>query len=110
MRSLFVIKLIHTAVWAFFAISIVAAPVLAWSDHLGWASVLILVVAVEVAVLAANGMRCPLTDMAARYTSDRRPNFDIFLPGWLAQHNKSVFGTLYVGAVVLTLARWLLTH
>jgi len=109
-RSLLVVKLVHTAVWAFFALSILAAPALAWSDHLGWATVLILVVAGEVAVLAANGMRCPLTDVAARYTSDRRPNFDIFLPEWLAQHNKSVFGALYVIAVVLTIARWLVTR
>ncbi len=42
------------------------------------------VMLVEVAVLAFNGMRCPLTDLAARYTDDRRDNFDIYLPLWLA--------------------------
>ena len=48
-------------------------------------------------------MRCPLTDVAARYTSDRRDNFDIYLPLWLARYNKHVFGTLYVAGIVYTL-------
>jgi hypothetical protein len=30
-------------------------------------------------------MRCPLTGIAARYTDDRRDNFDIYLPPWLAR-------------------------
>ena len=56
-------------------------------------------------ILASNGWRCPLTAIAARYTEDRRPNFDIFLPEWLAQYNKEIFGTLYVGGILFTLAR-----
>ncbi len=31
-------------------------------------------------VLAANGGRCPLSDLAARYTDERASNFDIYLP------------------------------
>jgi hypothetical protein len=56
-------------------------------------------VAVEVLVLAFNRWRCPLTDVAARHTSDRRDNFDIYLPEWLARHNKVIFGTLYVAGL-----------
>jgi hypothetical protein len=56
---------------------------------------------VLVEVLWLNGWRCPLTDMAARYTQDRRANFDLYLPEWLARHNKEIFGPLYgVGLVV----------
>ena len=108
--NLLVVKFVHTVVWAFFATSIIAVPVLAWSHHFEWAIILILTIAVEVVVLAANGMRCPLTDLAARYTNDRHANFDIFLTEWLAKHNKTIFGTLYVAAVVLTLCRWLITR
>jgi hypothetical protein len=65
-------------------------------------------VLVECAVLAVNKGRCPLTDWAARYTVDRSANFDIFIPEWLARHNKVVFGTLFLcgEAVVLWELFW----
>jgi hypothetical protein len=44
--------------------------------------------------------------MAARYTHDRRENFDVYLPVWLAKYNKSIFGTLYFAVVVFALVRW----
>ncbi len=55
-----------------------------WFSAFGWAAALSALVLVEVAVLLANRMRCPLTGVAARYTKDRSPNFDIYLPVWLA--------------------------
>jgi len=55
-------------------------------------------------VLWLNGWRCPLTDVAARYTDDRRANFDIYLPEWLARYNKQIFGPMYaVGLIVLAI-------
>ncbi len=104
--SLRTVKLVHTAVWAFFAGSILAIPVLASAQRVRAAFVLIGIVLVEVVVLAVNGMRCPLTRVAARYTDDRRDNFDIYLPEWLARHNKTVFGTLYVLGIVYAVVRW----
>ena len=53
-----------------------------------------------------NRWRCPLTAVAARYTEDRRDNFDIYLPQWLARHNKVIFGALYCAGVVFAVARW----
>ncbi len=105
-RSLLVVKLVHTVVWAFFAGSILAIPCLAWLGGLREAFILIGVVLVEVLVLVVNGWRCPLTGVAGRYTQDRRDNFDIFLPEWLARHNKLIFGALYVAGTLFTLARW----
>ncbi len=105
-RSLRAVKLVHTAVWAFFAGSIVAIPCFAWVGRLREALILIAVVLVEVLVLVVNRWRCPLTGVAARYTQDRRANFDIFLPEWLARHNKLIFGALYVAGTLFTLARW----
>jgi len=104
------IKLLHTAIWAFFAASILAIPVFTWRGELGIAVSLVAVVAIEVLVLAFNGMRCPLTDVAARHTAERQDNFDIFLPVWLARHNKAVFGTLYVLGAVYAVAAWLTRH
>ena len=102
------IKIVHTVVWAFFASSIAAIPVLAFANRLTLAWILIGIVLVEVIVLACNGWTCPLTGVAARYTRERRDNFDIFLPERLARHNKAIFGTIYVCGVVVTLVRWAL--
>ena len=106
MSSLRTIKLIHTVIWAFFAGSIFAIPVLAWLRLYNTAVVVIGIVFSEVLMLVVNGWRCPLTRVAARYTNDRRDNFDIYLPEWLARHNKLVFGVLYVLGIVFTIARW----
>jgi len=100
------VKLIHTVVWAFFAACVAAIPVLAWHGELRRAAAFIAIVAVEVLVLALNRWSCPLTPLAARFTDDRRDNFDIYLPEWLARHNKRIFGWLYVAGVALTLLRW----
>lgn len=96
--------MVHTIVWAFFAAAIVAMPVAAWHRRLDLFWWLAGIVAVEVAVLAFNRMRCPLTDVAARYTDDRRDNFDIYLPLTLARYNKHVFGTLYALALAYGVA------
>ena len=101
------IKLAHTAAWAFFVAAIAAIPLAAWHDRFGWALVAAVIVAGEVAILAFNGMKCPLTPIAARYTSDRRDNFDIYLPLLVARYNKEIFGTLYVAGVVFALVRWI---
>ncbi len=100
------IKLVHTAVWALFAGCIVAIPVVVWRDELQLAVTLSAIVTVEVGILAFNGWKCPLTAVAARYTDERRANFDIYLPEWLARFNKEIFGTLFVGGLLLVLARW----
>ena len=100
------VKIAHTVVWVFFVACIAAIPVLAWTGRFGAAFALIGIVVVEVLVLAVNGWRCPLTGVAARYTDDRRDNFDIYLPVWLARNNKIIFGSLFVAGVLFTVARW----
>lgn len=101
------VKVVHTIVWAFFASCVLAIPIFAWRGDLRAAALFIGIVLVEVLILALNRWSCPLTTVAARYTDDRRDSFDIYLPEWLARHNKLIFGTLYVAGVVLTLALWL---
>lgn len=100
------VKALHTLVWAFFASCVLALQVVAWRADTKGAWLLIGVVLVEVMVLALNRWRCPLTAVAARYTAERRDNFDIYLPLWLARRNKVVFGALYVFALLTVAARW----
>jgi hypothetical protein len=64
------------------------------------------IVLVEVVMLVVNGLHCPLTPIAARYTDNRRAKFDIYLPEWLARHTRVIFGWLYAGGIIFTLARW----
>lgn len=104
-RRLACVKVLHTVVWALFASCIVAMPIASWCGAHAHAFALAAVVAVEVAVLACNGWRCPLTGVAARYTDDRRANFDIWLPEWLARHNKAIFGGLFVVGLAFAVSR-----
>jgi hypothetical protein len=104
--TLTAIKVTHTVVWAFFVACILAIPLLAARSQFGLAALFTAIVACEVGILLLNRMRCPLTGVAARYTDDRRANFDIYLPEWLARNNKQVFGTLYVFAVLFLVLRW----
>jgi hypothetical protein len=104
--SLRAVKVVHTIAWAFFAGCILAIPVYTFRGELVAAGVLIAVVLVEVFIILANRWRCPLTDVAARYTEDRQDNFDIYLPLWLARYNKQVFGSLFFASLLYTLATW----
>ncbi len=107
LNKLRLIKIGHTIIWAIFAGSILAIPILAWLEMWTLTGILILLVLLECLVLLFNGMRCPLTDIAARYTNDRADNFDIYLPLWLAKHNKTIFGSFFVFGLIFTLIQWL---
>ena len=101
------IKLLHTVIWAFLAGCILALPVLAAFRRFRWAAIITVIILLECGVLAVNGGRCPLTNLAARYAVDRGSNFDIYLPNWLAEHNKVVFGVLFVAGESVVLGYWL---
>lgn len=103
MNRLVAVKVVHTVVWAVFAACIFAIPVCAWRGQFRAAVMFIGIVFLEVMVLVANRWRCPLTDVAGRYTEDRRDNFDIYLPEWVARHNKTIFGAIYVAGIIMTL-------
>ena len=100
------VKVAHTAVWALFAGCILAIPVYVVQARIDRALFLIGVVSVEVLILCLNSWRCPLTAVAARYTDDRRDNFDIYLPNWLARFNKLIFGALFAAGILFTIIRW----
>jgi hypothetical protein len=101
------IKLLHTLIWALLAASILALPVVGIVRRFRWAAILTALVLLECGVLALNGGRCPLSDLAARLTDNRADNFDIYLPNWLAQHNKVIFGALFVAGELVVLGCWL---
>lgn len=72
-----------------------------------WAGILTALVLFECLVLALNRGSCPLTGLAARFTSVRADNFDIYLPQWVARHNKRIFGTLFIVFELFVIWRWI---
>ena len=106
-RKLTLIKLLHTVIWALFAGCIVALPLTGLKRRFDWALALTAAVLVECVILMANRGRCPLTGLAAQFTEDRTDNFDIYLPLWLARHNKAIFGSLFLTGGLIVLGCWL---
>ncbi|HZQ67893.1 MAG TPA: hypothetical protein VFA68_05175 [Terriglobales bacterium] len=107
---LITIKVAHTAIWAVLAVAILALPVLALRSRFKWAIIVTAAILTECGVLAFNGGRCPLTDLAALYTDNRAANFDIYLPVWLAANNKTIFGALFLAGEMFLLFCWLRHH
>ncbi|HUB01013.1 MAG TPA: hypothetical protein VMA34_21965 [Terracidiphilus sp.] len=105
MRALRTVKALHSAIWVFFVSCILGVPLAAVAGRFRLAVILSGLVWIECGVLAVNRGRCPLTDVAARWTPDRDPGFDIYLPKWLARSNLIVFGSLFgIGEVILAVA------
>ncbi len=104
--ALTTVKVVHTIAWAVLVACILGIPWASWRGYPGWAAILAGIVLLEMAVLLFNGWRCPLTIVAEAYTTDRRDNFDIYLPEWLARHNKLIFGILYVLGVIYAACRY----
>jgi len=101
------IKLLHTVIWAILAGSIVVLPLAGVLRRFRWAAIITGLVVLECGVLAVNRGRCPLSDVAQQFTADRAANFDIYLPNWLARHNKVVFGVLFIAGELVVLGYWL---
>ena len=104
--ALVAVKLVHTIVWVFFVACILAVPVAAGLHQFGWSALFAGLVLVECLVLAFNRCRCPLTDLAVRYAPEDSPNFDIYLPTFIAKYNKQIFGTLFVLGGLCALMEW----
>ncbi len=96
LKALVAIKLLHTLVWAIMVGSILALPVTGLLERFNAAIILTVIIVSERGMLALNRGQCPLTGLAGRFTTNQADNFDIYLPNWLARHNKTIFGTLFV--------------
>jgi hypothetical protein len=105
-QKLIAVKLLHTLIWFFFGscvVFVLYAGIRGFVSPAVWTAVAL--VCFEGAILILNRWSCPLTTIAQQYTVDRRDNFDIYLPEWLARHNKTIFSTLFLTGLVLLLLR-----
>jgi hypothetical protein len=46
---------------------------------------------------------CPLTIIARKYSESSKANFDIYLPNWLAKHNKLIYTSILFVIVIITI-------
>lgn len=95
--KLMAIKLLHTAVWVFMNVVIfyvLYAVLVGRIDRWSWIG--LAVIGLECLVLLIFKMACPLTIVARRYSDSQLPNFDIYLPLWLAKYNKLIYGIILV--------------
>ena len=104
-RKLFLVRTVHTAIYVIMAASIVFILVSAIAGSSGPVLYLALgLVAIEVGVFAASGMRCPLTGLAKKFGAPNGYAFDTFLPEVVAKNTFWFFG----GLLGLGLGLWLL--
>jgi len=105
-KKLIMIKLIHTTIWSVMAIAILYilyAGIFDKVNPLVWYSIGLIFF--EGMVLLICKWKCPLTIIGYKYTDDRSIGFDIFLPTWLAKHNKTIFTVLFLAGLTLVLWR-----
>ena len=96
------LKTIHTVVWVIMTTANFAAFYLAFVGRFNfWFFISIALIGGEIVVILVNGWHCPLTDIMGRYTAERRPNFDIYLPEWLAKHNIRIFSILIALEIIV---------
>ncbi|WP_163515041.1 hypothetical protein [Gelidibacter japonicus] len=100
--KLLIIKISHTIIWLFFNVVIFYILYAAIFNKIDiWVWIGIGLVFLEGLVLLAFKMFCPLTVMARKYSDSTKDNFDIFLPNWLAKHNKLIYTSIFAVAILI---------
>jgi len=96
------IKILHTAIWLFFNVVIfylVYAVIVNKIDK--WVWICLGLIVLEGLVLLVFKAVCPVTLVARKYSDSQTHNFDIYLPEWLAKHNKAIYTTIVIIAVLI---------
>ena len=104
--KLTLVKTIHTIIWAAFVATIFFIVYSGLVDKVSkWTWTAIGLIVFEGLVLLSFNWTCPLTIIARRYSDSAKENFDIYLPEWLAKHNKTIFTTLFLIATIVVIYR-----
>ena len=105
-KKLLLIKLLHTAIWCVFVTAIfyiLYAGIFDKVNLLVWICVGLVIA--EGIILLIFKWKCPFTILGYNYTDNHDVGFDIFLPAWLAKHNKIIFSALFVVGLVFVVWR-----
>jgi hypothetical protein len=103
-RKLALIKIIHTLIWLFFNVVIFYMLYAAITNKLDtWLWIGYGLIGLEIITLLAFKFYCPLTVIARKYSDSTDPNFDIYLPNWLARYNKQIYTAILVVIIAITI-------
>jgi len=101
--KLTLIKLIHTIIWLFFNVVIFYMLYAVLMNKLDtWLWIGYGLFLLEGITLLLFKFFCPLTVIARKYSDSTKENFDIYLPNWLAKHNKLIYTTILVIIIIIT--------
>jgi hypothetical protein len=102
--KLTLIKIIHTLIWIFFNVVIFYMLYAVLINKLDiWLWIGYGLFALEGITLLLFKFFCPLTVMARKYSGSTKENFDIYIPNWLAKHNKLIYTSILVIIFIITI-------
>ena len=110
-QPLVAIKLMHTFIWFILAgatLYIFYSGLFNRITPYTWIAIAMIIG--EGIVLLLFKWACPLTVLARKYSDSDKDNFDIYLPNWLAKHNKTIFTTIFLVGILLILIRKVQTN
>jgi len=101
-----IVKFVHSIIWVFFNWVIFYLYYAVITNKIDkWVWICIGIILLEGVVLLLFKRICPVTLIARKYSDSTKDNFDIFLPNWLAKHNKLIYITLFVMALAILFFR-----
>lgn len=101
------VRFVHTVIYVVMVVAIFLILVSGLTGVTGvWLWVALSLLAIESAVFALYGFKCPLTTMAVRYGATTGHVFDTFLPEKFTRRTFQVFGSLMVIGLLLLSVRW----
>ncbi len=99
------VRAVHTVIYVVMATSTFVVLFAVISGATGpWLWLAAILVGIESVVFLANGLKCPLTAVAAKFGAG--DGADTFLPERITRYTFRVFGPLILIAAVLAAARW----
>jgi len=105
-RRVALIRGLHTVIYGVMATStVILLYVGATGRHAAWLWGAAPLLAIEVAVLLGNGLKCPLTAIVDRYAGGPGRVPDTFLPEGLTRRTLLIFGPMLALALLLLAAR-----
>jgi len=103
--ALIVVRAVHTVIYVVMATATFVVLYAGVTGATGaWLWVAATLVGVESAIFLGNGLKCPLTAVAAKYGASE--GGDTFLPERITRYTFRVFGPLILLAAALVAARW----
>jgi hypothetical protein len=108
-QRLTLVRAVHTLIYVVMASAALVVLAAGITGARGpWLWIALGLVALESAVFAASGFKCPLTAIAVKYGATKDGAYDTYFPEWCTRYTFAVFGPVIVVGVVLLAARWLL--